>query len=70
MTVDQQFVLRRYAPPPALSGFLVLLALLFAVAYAAGTAAGPVAPGMHRAVPGGVTGTGSGGAGQLHGGGH
>jgi hypothetical protein len=68
MTVDQQFLLRRYAPPPALSGFLVLLLLVFTVAYAAGTVAGPVAPGMHRAAPGGVTGFGT--APGPHGGGH
>ncbi|MPY61631.1 hypothetical protein [Streptomyces spongiae] len=33
-------------PPPALCGFLLLLALMFAVSYAVGAAAGPVAPGM------------------------
>ncbi|MFE6288114.1 hypothetical protein [Streptomyces sp. NPDC057877] len=44
---------RKVAPPPALCGFLLLLALMFAVSYAVGAAAGPVAPGMH--------GTGSGG---------
>ncbi|ELS51426.1 hypothetical protein STVIR_7610 [Streptomyces viridochromogenes Tue57] len=34
--------------PPALCGFLLLLALIFTVSYAVGAAAGPVAPGMHR----------------------
>nr|WP_240982404.1 hypothetical protein [Streptomyces sp. S3(2020)] len=66
-------------PPPALCGFLLLLALVFAVSYGVGAAAGPVAPGMHG------TGTSSGGAedtggtgdtggtddmGNMHGGGH
>ena len=41
-------VLRRLVPPPALCGFLLLLALIFTVSYAVGAAAGPVAPGMHR----------------------
>nr|WP_233273537.1 hypothetical protein [Streptomyces broussonetiae] len=39
--------LRKATPPPALCGFLLLLALIFTVSYAVGTAAGPVAPGMH-----------------------
>ncbi|MFE5818817.1 hypothetical protein [Streptomyces sp. NPDC056479] len=34
--------------PPALCGFLLLLAVIFTVSYAVGAAAGPVAPGMHR----------------------
>ncbi|MER8029977.1 hypothetical protein ABTZ78_13585 [Streptomyces bauhiniae] len=34
-------------PPPALCGFLLLLALVFAGSYLAGASAGPVAPGMH-----------------------
>jgi hypothetical protein len=38
---------RKLVPPPALCGFLLLLAALFAVSYAVGAAAGPVAPGMH-----------------------
>ncbi|MFF3371674.1 hypothetical protein ACFYXF_01810 [Streptomyces sp. NPDC002680] len=50
-------VLRRATPPPALCGFLLLLALIFTVSHAAGTASGPVAPGMHD------TGTGAGGGG-------
>ena len=44
--------------PPALCGFLLLLALIFTVSYAVGTASGPVAPGMHR------SGTGGGGGGM------
>jgi hypothetical protein len=39
--------LRRALPPPALCGFLLLLVVAFAAAYAVGTGAGPVAPGMH-----------------------
>ncbi|MFE3166061.1 hypothetical protein [Streptomyces sp. NPDC059224] len=49
---------RRLLPPPALCGFLLLLVLVFSASYAAGSAAGPVAPGMHG------TGTGSGGGGS------
>ncbi|MFD7437800.1 hypothetical protein [Streptomyces sp. NPDC059861] len=40
--------LRDLLPPPALGGFLLLLAAVFVVAYAVGSAVGPVAPGMHR----------------------
>ncbi|MEU6066865.1 MULTISPECIES: hypothetical protein [Streptomyces] len=50
--------LRRLMPPPALCGFVVLLALLFTVSYAVGASAGPVAPGMHG------TGTSRGGGGD------
>ncbi|MFJ8636705.1 hypothetical protein [Streptomyces sp. NPDC093568] len=39
--------------PPALCGFLLLLAVIFTVSYAVGAAAGPVAPGMHRSGTGG-----------------
>ena len=39
--------LRRALPPPALFGFLLLLVVAFAAAYAVGTGTGPVAPGMH-----------------------
>ncbi|MER5662359.1 hypothetical protein [Streptomyces mirabilis] len=39
--------LRKAALPPALCGFLLLLALIFTVSYAVGAGAGPVAPGMH-----------------------
>ncbi|MFF4544809.1 hypothetical protein [Streptomyces sp. NPDC001435] len=55
--------LRRLLPPPALCGFLVLLALLFTVSYAVGASVGPVAPGMHG------TGTSRGGEGDGGGGG-
>ncbi|MFJ8006229.1 hypothetical protein [Streptomyces fagopyri] len=44
-------------PPPALCGFLLLLVLVFWVSYAAGSAAGPVAPGIHGT---GSAGTGNG----------
>ncbi|MFF4104433.1 hypothetical protein [Streptomyces sp. NPDC001903] len=37
----------RWAPPPALAAFVVLLLAMFALAYGVGAAAGPVAPGMH-----------------------
>ncbi|WP_435798922.1 hypothetical protein [Streptomyces avermitilis] len=40
-------ILRKAAPPPALCGFLLLLALIFTVSYAVGAGVGPVAPGMH-----------------------
>jgi hypothetical protein len=40
--------LRKLVPPPALCGFLLLLALMFMASYAAGAAVGPVAPGMHE----------------------
>ncbi|MES9520334.1 hypothetical protein [Streptomyces capoamus] len=53
---------RRPAPPPALCGFLLLLALVFAVSYAVGAAAGPVAPGMHGTGTGRDGGDGDGGA--------
>ncbi|MEU9731605.1 hypothetical protein [Streptomyces sp. NPDC048002] len=56
-------VLRRLAPPPALCGFLLLLALVFTVSYAVGAQAGPVAPGMHDSGGDGGGGTGGGGAG-------
>ncbi|MEV7242874.1 hypothetical protein AB0N92_16720 [Streptomyces sp. NPDC093248] len=70
--------LRNMALPPALCGFLLLLAFMFAISYAVGSAAGPVAPGMHGT---GTTGhdrpsgtDGSGGSGDMgdmdmHGGG-
>jgi hypothetical protein len=38
---------RKLVPPPALCGFLLLLALMFVASYAVGSAVGPVAPGMH-----------------------
>jgi len=43
--------LRKLASPPALCGFLLLLALMFVASYAAGAAVGPVAPGMHETGP-------------------
>ncbi|MFB7077627.1 hypothetical protein [Streptomyces sp. NPDC056308] len=45
--------LSRYVPPPALTGFLVLLVAMFAVSYEVGSAVGPVAPGMHSTPVGG-----------------
>ncbi|MFJ3669638.1 hypothetical protein ACIPSE_24595 [Streptomyces sp. NPDC090106] len=42
---------RGFAPPPALCGFLLLLALMFTVSYGVGAAAGPVAPGLHGTAP-------------------
>lgn len=75
-------VARVFVPPPALVGFLLLLAMVFAVSYAAGSAAGPVAPGMRGTgtsagpgggSPGGGGGMDMGGAGDMggaHGGGH
>ncbi|MGW2651669.1 hypothetical protein ACWC2T_44080 [Streptomyces sp. NPDC001393] len=64
-------VLWKLAPPPALCGFLLLLALVFAVSYAAG----PVAPGMHgTGTSRGDSNSGEGGGtddmGAMHGGGH
>ncbi|MER6138653.1 hypothetical protein ABT174_01140 [Streptomyces sparsogenes] len=49
-------LLRAALPPPALCGFLLLLALVFAASYAVGAGVGPVAPGMHGP---GTTGGGS-----------
>ncbi|MFJ1830938.1 hypothetical protein [Streptomyces sp. NPDC088178] len=49
--------LSRYVPPPALTGFLVLLVAMFAVSYEVGSAVGPVAPGM-RSTPVGDSGGG------------
>ncbi|MBK3579585.1 hypothetical protein JHN63_38475 [Streptomyces sp. MBT65] len=46
-------VFRSLVPPPALCGFLLLLTLMFGIAYGAGSRVGPVAPGMH-----GTSGTG------------
>ncbi|WFB85002.1 MULTISPECIES: hypothetical protein [Streptomyces] len=50
---------RSLLPPAALHGFVLLLVLVFALSYAAGSAAGPVAPGMH-----GTSGSGGGGGGD------
>ncbi|WP_217167771.1 hypothetical protein [Streptomyces sp. AC512_CC834] len=58
---------RALAPPPVLYGFLLLLALMFTVSYAVGSAAGPVSPGMSGSsdtgveVPPGNSGGGGGG---------
>ncbi|MCO6000099.1 hypothetical protein [Actinoallomurus rhizosphaericola] len=41
-------------PSPLVLCFAAFLAALFAVAFAAGRLAGPVAPGMHRTAPGTV----------------
>ncbi|MCX4856161.1 hypothetical protein OG426_40880 [Streptomyces canus] len=53
-------IARRLLPPPALCGFLLLLAFVFSVSYAVGSAAGPVAPGIHGT---GNAGSGNGGGG-------
>lgn len=50
--------------PPALCGFLLLLALIFTASYAVGSAAGPVAPGMHRSGTGGGAGADTGNTGD------
>ncbi|MEV6949276.1 hypothetical protein AB0N07_46710 [Streptomyces sp. NPDC051172] len=73
-------VLRKLVPPPALCGFLLLLALIFTVSYAVGASAGPVAPGMHGTGTGSGDGTSTGGTsggmedmedmGNMHGGGN
>ncbi|MFI6702324.1 hypothetical protein ACIBJC_25745 [Streptomyces sp. NPDC050509] len=39
-------LLKRCVPPPALTGFLVLLMVVLGVSFAVGSAVGPVAPGM------------------------
>ncbi|MET9352928.1 hypothetical protein ABZY14_07915 [Streptomyces sp. NPDC006617] len=52
---------RSLAPPPVLYGFLLLLALMFAVSYAVGSAAGPVSPGMSGSSDTGVEAPGNGG---------
>ncbi|XUL85688.1 hypothetical protein ACQ86D_02455 [Streptomyces galilaeus] len=58
----------RRLPPPALCGFVLLLALVFSVSYAVGSAAGPVAPGMHGTGNTGTGGGGDGGTGESGGG--
>lgn len=59
----------RWGPPPALTGFVVLLLAMFALAYGVGAAAGPVAPGMRSTVgDGGSPGQyGPGGGGRMGG---
>lgn len=82
MADRQQFLaraagaLRGGAPPPALTGFLVLLVAMFALSYGVGSAVGPVAPGMHSTDTGSGTGSdgdpgshGDGGMGGMHPGG-
>ncbi|WP_327417774.1 hypothetical protein [Streptomyces sp. NBC_01233] len=56
----------RWAPPPALAGFVVLLAAVFALSYGVGSAAGPVAPGLHRTGTDAGSGGGMGGMGGTH----
>ncbi|MEV5510317.1 hypothetical protein [Streptomyces orinoci] len=64
---------RSLAPHAALTGFVLLLAMVFGAAYAAGSAAGPVAPGMHRTgggsapAPGSGSGNGGGGSHDMPG---
>ncbi|MFB7188849.1 hypothetical protein ACFCZT_26835 [Streptomyces sp. NPDC056230] len=55
--------LSRHVPPPALTGFLILLMAMFAVSYEVGSAVGPVAPGMHST----PVGDGGGGRSEPHG---
>ncbi|MBB5938365.1 hypothetical protein [Streptomyces zagrosensis] len=43
----------QYSPALLLIGFVLLLGALFGVSYAVGSAAGPVAPGLHRSGDGG-----------------
>lgn len=38
--------IRRWLPAPSVAGFVLLLAMLFALSYTVGSFAGPVAPGM------------------------
>lgn len=71
--------LRRCVPPPVLTGFLTLLVVTFCLSYGVGSAAGPVAPGMHSSRSDTTTTTGGdggssgrhghGGAGGTHSGG-
>ncbi|MFE7181395.1 hypothetical protein [Streptomyces erythrochromogenes] len=78
MTEEQQSAVQapastgRWGPPPALTGFVVLLLAMFALAYGVGSAAGPVAPGMRSTVgdagpaePGGGMGGMNGGMGGM-----
>ncbi|MEU5427039.1 hypothetical protein AB0H73_15740 [Streptomyces olivoreticuli] len=55
---------RLLSPYGSLTGFVLLLAALFGVAYAVGSAAGPAAPGIHRTGGGSGGGSGSGGGGM------
>ncbi|MCL2554176.1 MAG: hypothetical protein FWE15_10495 [Actinomycetia bacterium] len=56
----------RLTPPVVVAAFLLLLAAVFAVAYAAGSVAGPVNPRMHPARTG-VPVDGDGGTGGMDG---
>ncbi|MFE2155369.1 hypothetical protein ACFXAO_35675 [Streptomyces lavendulae] len=58
---------RRWVPPPALAGFLALLVAVFCLAYGVGSAAGPVAPGMHSGGAGPAPAGGPGGGPGPHG---
>ncbi|MFI9831071.1 hypothetical protein ACIHIX_25735 [Streptomyces sp. NPDC051913] len=58
---------RRWVPPPALVGFLLLLVLVFTVSYAVGSAVGPVAPGMHGTGENGGSGESGAGADETSG---
>ncbi|MEU9992600.1 hypothetical protein AB0E10_38570 [Streptomyces sp. NPDC048045] len=60
---------RTLMPPPALCGFVLLLAVVFSVSYAVGSATGPVAPGIHGTGAGGSGGGGSSGGSGGSGGG-
>jgi hypothetical protein len=61
-------VLRGIAPAPALWGFLLLLALVFAGSYALGSAVGPIRPGTESSSTDG--GGDGGGQGSTYGGEH
>ncbi|MFF7730063.1 hypothetical protein [Streptomyces sp. NPDC008001] len=52
---------RSLSPYGTLAGFVLLLAALFGVSYAVGSAAGPAAPGIHRTGGGSGPGPGPGG---------
>lgn len=61
-------VVRGVLPPPRFFGFLLLLAVVFAVAYAVGSAVGPVAPDMRGSDPEtGVSDAPAGDGGDSHG---
>ncbi|MBT2540252.1 hypothetical protein J7E99_05945 [Streptomyces sp. ISL-44] len=59
--------LRRWVPPPALTGFLALLVVAFCLPYGVGSAAGPVAPGMHSSGTDAAPKGGDGGSPGRHG---
>ncbi|MBF6050069.1 hypothetical protein GO001_33685 [Streptomyces sp. NRRL B-1677] len=60
-------VRRPLSPYGTLAGFVLLLAALFGVSYAVGTAAGPAAPGIHRTGGGSDSGSGHGSGGGTGG---